>query len=31
MHNGEKNFESKFEAKQMDYEQSVAHYTSRAK
>ena len=27
----EKNFGSKCEAKQMDYEQSVAHYTSQAK
>ena len=28
MHNGEKNFGSKCEAKQKAYEQSVAHYTS---
>ena len=31
MHNVEKNFGSKCEAKQMAYEQSVAHYTSKAK
>lgn len=31
MHNGEKNFGSKCEAKQKAYEQSVAHYTSQAK
>ena len=31
MHNGEKNFGSKCEAKQKAYEQSVAHYTSKAK
>ena len=31
MHNVEKNFGSKREAKQVAYEQSVAHYTSQAK
>lgn len=31
MHNVEKNFGSKCEAKQMAYEQSIAHYTSKAK
>ena len=31
MHKVEKNFGSKCEAKQVAYEQSVAHYTSQAK
>ena len=31
MHNGEKNFGIKQEAKQLAYEQSVAYYTSQAK